>query len=443
MTCSNHIKRISKVVFLLILLSLFFLEGNAQPIGGFVKVKIDDGLDREVTCQVTIVYADDIQPIDDSLNYFVNSRLQEKSLKKICFSSKTREVDSSTTLEYLVPFPISFDFSISWDFYYLFKDKNNQLDTLKLYAIFDVASEGFFTSVDYLPSIVYHHPAQELSIGFLKQQVLYNWPDLPLYNYGWAGYSKPQYGIRVLKETGNVVADKNVIKSSFGFDMTNNVRSKYLYRYNSSLHAYIVVDSTLTGYFSYDGNYKNASGFINVLCETGKEAQFNFDYIDSDADSVVVECYYSNAHFGSSISYTTLKRNDTLSVSLNKLITEDIYKQLPQPINFIVYPYKNKQTKPRYFSFNLVKDFNTGLSSVATFDTSKIQLYPNPTNGFLNIKGSEQIASIKFINMLGQVVLSYIKPENQLNVEELKSGMYWVELIDDKKNVSYTKILKE
>jgi hypothetical protein len=98
-----------------------------------------------------------------------------------------------------------------------------------------------------------------------------------------------------------------------------------------------------------------------VVGEVGKQFQFNFDYIDTDADSVIVECYYSNAHFGSNINYTTVKRNDTMSISVNKLISEDIYKQLPQPINVIVYPYKNQLAKPRYFSFNLVKDFSTGL----------------------------------------------------------------------------------
>lgn len=436
-------KAVRFALFLLISIVLFNSDSYSQPIGGFVKVRIDDGKDNVAGYEITIVYSDVIQPIDDSLIYRVWP-IGGGTVKKLKASTSSKIIGDYTVLNYKLNYEGLIEpITNSCDFLFLYINENSQIDTLYLQSRLDIGSAGYFSSLDYLPPLIYHHPSQELSIGFLKQQELYNWPDLPLYSYSWAGYSPPKYDLKILRQTGNVVADKNTINTSFGLGINNNVLSFYMYRFTSSLYTYIIVDSTLTGYFNYDTINKNSSGFINVVGEVGKQFQFNFDYIDTDADSVIVECYYSNAHFGSNINYTTVKRNDTMSISVNKLISEDIYKQLPQPINVIVYPYKNQLAKPRYFSFNLVKDFSTGLTPQLTANTPKIQLYPNPTSGEVILSNHENMESLRFINILGQEVLKFTKPSNQLNIAELQKGVYIVEVIDNNKKVSYTRLIKE
>lgn len=429
-------------LILLISIVSFNSDSYSQPIGGFVKVKIDDGKDNEARYEIMVVHSDVIQPIDDSLIYRVWP-IGGGTIKKLKASTNSKIIGDYTVLNYKLNYEGLIEpITNSCDFLFLYINENSQIDTLYLQSRLDIGSGGYYSSVDYLPPVIYHHPAQELSIGFLKQQELYHWPDLPIYRYSWAGYSPPKYDLKILPQTGNIVADKNTINTSFGLGINNTVQSFYMYRFTSSLYTYIIVDSTLTGHFNYDSINKNNSGFINVVGEVGKPFQFNFDYIDTDADSVIVECYYSNAHLGSNINYTTFKRSDTLSLSVSKLITEDIYKQLPQPVNFIVYPYKNQLTKPRYFSFNLVKDFSTGLSPQLT-NTPKIQLYPNPTSGEVILANHENMVSLRFINILGQEVLKFTKPSNQLNIAELQNGVYIVEIIDNNKKVSYTRLIKE
>jgi hypothetical protein len=53
------------------------------------------------------------------------------------------------------------------------------------------------------------------------------------------------------------------------------------------------------------------------------------------------------------------------------------------------------------------------------------------------------MVSLRFINILGQEVLKFTKPSNQLNIAELQKGVYIVEVTDNNKKVSYTRLIKE
>lgn len=74
----------------------------------------------------------------------------------------------------------------------------------------------------------------------------------------------------------------------------------------------------------------------------------------------------------------------------------------------------------------------------------KIDIYPNPvkSNLFIVIEKSMNILSINIYDALGQVVLSEINPQNNLNVSNLKSGNYFIKVITDK-GVSTAKFIKE
>ncbi|RZJ78030.1 MAG: T9SS type A sorting domain-containing protein, partial [Chryseobacterium sp.] len=69
----------------------------------------------------------------------------------------------------------------------------------------------------------------------------------------------------------------------------------------------------------------------------------------------------------------------------------------------------------------------TGLS---TTDIRKVNIgvYPNPTNGILNIKTHSDVENVTITNVVGQKINIEIK-NNQINMSELPDGVYIVELI--------------
>jgi hypothetical protein len=83
-------------------------------------------------------------------------------------------------------------------------------------------------------------------------------------------------------------------------------------------------------------------------------------------------------------------------------------------------------------------------------DTSKalnFKIFPNPTNTTINIEGElpENVseAQVSVLNLSGQVLKkdTYTGQAKAINVEDLKSGMYLLELIYSKKKKETYKII--
>lgn len=398
---------------------------TAQPIGGYTEVKIDDGKDEQATYTVTIVYDNSVSPVDDSLIYNV-SALGNNSNGKIFYTSKIKShYTNHTTQTYtLLTKGLGNGKSNDCTFLFIYNHNQTQLDTLVLQSWFDVKSEGYFSSINFLPPVFYHHPNQELSIGFLKQQELYNWPDIPWYSYYWSTNNTIIPTMNILKETGNIIANKQSITNSISFNVINTTMSLHNYKYTNNIEAFIIVDSTLTGSFNYSKQYQNNAGFINITCEKNKAFQFSFDYLDKEVDSVAIEFNYSRAHLNSSINYTAIKKTDSTTINVTGLFSEEEFKHLPQPINFVIYPYKNNKSKPRNFSFNVVKDFSTGLPVISK--KHQLDIYPNPSNGLVMLSNFADIYSISVINNLGQELLTEINSSNFIDISTLQNGIYFI-----------------
>ncbi|MFD0962462.1 T9SS type A sorting domain-containing protein [Pseudofulvibacter geojedonensis] len=64
----------------------------------------------------------------------------------------------------------------------------------------------------------------------------------------------------------------------------------------------------------------------------------------------------------------------------------------------------------------------------------KTQLYPNPVSNILTVKTENTISNIRITNVIGKVIIdkNYNLSEIQLNVSSLKSGMYFIQISNDK-----------
>ena len=70
-----------------------------------------------------------------------------------------------------------------------------------------------------------------------------------------------------------------------------------------------------------------------------------------------------------------------------------------------------------------------------------VELYPNPVNNVLTVKG-DSIVKVAIFNALGQEVVA-VENRNEIDVTSLNNGLYFVRVTDVNGNVSVNKIVKE
>jgi len=92
--------------------------------------------------------------------------------------------------------------------------------------------------------------------------------------------------------------------------------------------------------------------------------------------------------------------------------------------------------------FTLTSDCVLGINNTAVSEST---IYPNPANEIMNIHSKVGINQVRILNMLGQVVAVVNAAHNNdlnINVMDLKSGAYFVEIISDK-GKSVQKLVKQ
>jgi hypothetical protein len=75
--------------------------------------------------------------------------------------------------------------------------------------------------------------------------------------------------------------------------------------------------------------------------------------------------------------------------------------------------------------------FKTG-SVFATLDQvvngSLFKVYPNPFDGFVNVDNASELSKVIVTNIAGQTVKVVVKPAGTIQLNELRSGVYFISL---------------
>jgi len=74
--------------------------------------------------------------------------------------------------------------------------------------------------------------------------------------------------------------------------------------------------------------------------------------------------------------------------------------------------------------------------------TAPIELYPNPTTNYFQVENGQKVASVELFNLLGMKVLESTNT-NYVDISSLKSGLYFVRLLDKKESVITTQRLQK
>ncbi|WP_170117991.1 choice-of-anchor D domain-containing protein [Flavobacterium araucananum] len=82
----------------------------------------------------------------------------------------------------------------------------------------------------------------------------------------------------------------------------------------------------------------------------------------------------------------------------------------------------------------------TGSLSIPNFEVPKFILYPNPVIDVLKIEADVTIVLVEVFNSLGQKIIS--TKANKIDTSKLMSGVYFVKIEDENKNIQTIKVIK-
>ncbi len=84
---------------------------------------------------------------------------------------------------------------------------------------------------------------------------------------------------------------------------------------------------------------------------------------------------------------------------------------------------------------------NSEVLSIGNITVEGFVIYPNPTSGILNIKHPFPVESVTIYNQLGQRVL-WFSSEASIDLSNLDSGLYFIEIVDDQQNIAVQRVIK-
>lgn len=93
-----------------------------------------------------------------------------------------------------------------------------------------------------------------------------------------------------------------------------------------------------------------------------------------------------------------------------------------------------------YVSLNMVASLGTN-DLVA--ESKKVSLYPNPAKSTVSFKNADKIKSVDIYESTGRKVKSVKLESESINVSDLKSGSYYLEITLNDGTLSFEKLIKE
>ena len=103
---------------------------------------------------------------------------------------------------------------------------------------------------------------------------------------------------------------------------------------------------------------------------------------------------------------------------------------------------RDNPTNEETIVFFVTLDATTGTTEL---EAQKLKIYPNPTKDVFRISDNTLVKRVRILNVIGKPALDRtIQNGEQLSVAHLRSGMYLVQMFDDKNEVVKTvRLLKE
>ena len=158
---------------------------------------------------------------------------------------------------------------------------------------------------------------------------------------------------------------------------------------------------------------------------------------------------------------TNIDGNGLATFMFNHIMLADSTHDEPNSHGFVTYKINLKpslvagtqihNSAAIYFDYNAAVLTNTVLNTLQTVTAVKennsnaFAIFPNPCNGLVTVSANEMISKVVVMNLLGEVVKSIIIDSKQVIVDmtDLKSNVYFLQITDSKNQMNIKKIIKE
>lgn len=158
---------------------------------------------------------------------------------------------------------------------------------------------------------------------------------------------------------------------------------------------------------------------------------------------------------------TNVDGNGMVTFMFQNIMLADSTHDEPNSHGFVTYKINLKpslavgtqihNTAGIYFDFNTAVLTNTVLNTIQSptgvteLNSNSFEVYPNPSNGLVNINSNETITKVTVVNILGQSVKSIASDAKHIIIDlsDLKSNVYFLQITGAKNQTSIKKIVKE
>ena len=178
-------------------------------------------------------------------------------------------------------------------------------------------------------------------------------------------------------------------------------------------------------------------GNFNGALEIGVNAEMRIDLLDLAPPSSLV--FSIQDAFGTELAQFNLTSTlasewQTLTMDLAAL------EGLPNATNFVMLFEPGQLVVESYYIDNLVIE---SVMSVEDEGVASITVYPNPSNGLLNLvnEGVSKIANLEVLNLAGQIVYSSSKLTNSVDLSFLSEGVYFVKIQTESGAIATERVL--
>jgi len=80
---------------------------------------------------------------------------------------------------------------------------------------------------------------------------------------------------------------------------------------------------------------------------------------------------------------------------------------------------------------------------VNDFEKNKITFYPNPANSSFNIQAADEIKSVTIFDATGKKVAAFNNQKEALDISNLKTGLYFIEILNSENKIFTEKLIKK
>ncbi len=253
-----------------------------------------------------------------------------------------------------------------------------------------------------------------------------------------ANDNRPQNDTLIQAQSfSNIMAyDDGSAESAYG--LTGTQIHKFAYEFNLNQ------PDTLVGFqFMYAQVQENVNNLIFNINVWDSLRLFDFSFVD---EPILTFDNHRPYYVDSMNGFTTyvldspiiIQNKMYLGWSQNDTRSLQVGYDLNSPLGRShMYVYINGQWRPTTITtagspmMRLIFDsdyrgFNTGIKNIGS-DNKSLLLYPNPTSGQVFIKNnSKEIQQIDVVNMIGEIVKSFLTPGNSFSISSLDNGVYIV-----------------